>query len=50
VWTTEQWATALPEVLKYFDTYALFQSKNWIDYADNTSFSAPGYNYTPVKG
>jgi len=52
IWTTAQWAAALPAILKHcqYNTYSLFQGKTFIDYADNTYDDAPGYNYTPVKG
>ena len=52
VWTTAQWDAALPALLEYcqHNTYSLFQSGTWVDYADNTRFGAPNYNYTPVNG
>ncbi|MGO9857652.1 MAG: hypothetical protein ACLPYY_21755 [Acidimicrobiales bacterium] len=52
IWTTAQWAAALPAILEYcqYNTYSFFQGKTFIDYADNTYDDAPGYDYTPVKG
>ena len=52
VWTTAEYAAALPALLKHCqkNTFALFQGGTWVDYADNTRFGAPNYNYTPVNG
>ena len=52
IWTTDQWAAALPAILEYcqYNTYTFFQGKTFIDYADNIYDDAPGYNYTPVNG
>jgi hypothetical protein len=52
VWTTAEYAAALPALLEYcqYNTFAFFQGGTWIDYAHNTTFDAPGYNYTPVNG
>lgn len=52
VWTTAQFAAALPALLEYcqYNTYSIFQGGTWVDYADNTRFGAPNYNYTPVNG
>ena len=52
IWTTAEWAAALPAILEYcqYNTYSFFQGKTFIDYAGNTYDDAPGYDYTPVKG
>ena len=52
VWTTAQWDAAPSGATEYcqHNTYSLFQSGTSVDYADNTRFGAPNYNYTPVNG
>jgi hypothetical protein len=59
VWTTGEYAAALPALKKYAQggTWSLFQGGNyWINYADNvgqvagTKIPPPGYVYAPVDG